>query len=94
MTRLYGKPMRSSVEAVLDELEINGGLKYYKVLIANDKKARVIAVGEDRESWGGTECPVVAIQMIKVNGKWKAESYTVVNSLMRNKDSFTLPPYW
>lgn len=94
LTKIYGKTMRAPVERVIEELKFNGGLRYFRVLSCNGKKARVIAVGQDNEDWGGTEQPVVAINLVKSGNSWSAESYNVVNSLARNKDSYTLPPYW
>lgn len=95
LTKLYGQGMKEPIEGVLDELQVSDGLRYYRVIRYSGKEARVIAVGEEKESWGGTEQPVVAISM-KKNGKgqWVADSYTVVNSLKRNEDSMTFPPYW
>ncbi|HRF60747.1 MAG TPA: hypothetical protein PLH94_12655 [Fimbriimonadaceae bacterium] len=94
LTRLYGKGMKEPIVAVLDDLKVNGGLRYYRVVSCWHDKARVIAVGTDQESWGGTENPVVAITMRKKDGNWSAESFAVVNSLKRNEDSMTFPPYW
>jgi|GEM_PF-4600874 len=58
LTRLYGKGMKEPIVAVLvavlDDLKVNGGLRYYRVVSCWHDKARVIAVGTDQESWGGT----------------------------------------
>ncbi len=94
LTKIYGKRMRAPVEKVIDELKINGGLRYFRVITCSGTKARVVAVGQDNEDWGGTEQPVVAINLSKHGTEWSADSYNVVNSLARNKDSYTLPPYW
>lgn len=94
LTRLYGKNMQAPVEGVIQELQFNGGLRYFRILSYNGKKARVVAVGQDNQDWGGTEQPVVAINLVKSGNRWTAESYNVVNSLARNKDSYTLPPFW
>jgi hypothetical protein len=95
LTKLYGQGMKEPVEGVLADLDVNGGLRYYRVIRYGNGTARVIAVGEDRENWGGTEQPVIAITLKKAkNGEWAADSYTVVSSLKRNADSMTFPPYW
>ncbi len=94
LTRMYGKAMNGAVEQVIDELKINDGLRFYRVLTCWHEKARVIAVGQERANWGGTERPVIAISMVKTSKGWTADSYTIVNSMERNKDSVTLPPYW
>jgi len=94
LTKLYGRGMSTPIQEVMAELDIDGGLRYYRVITCYNNRARVVAVGQDNENWGGTEQPVVAINMRKENGEWQAESFNVVNSLNRNKDSYTFPPYW
>lgn len=95
LTKMYGQGMKPAVEGVMDDLDVNGGLRYYRVIRYGSDKARVIAVGEDKENWGGTEQPVIAIQMKRnKKGEWVADTYSVVNSLKRNEDSMTFPPYW
>lgn len=95
LTKMYGDGMKEPVEAVLEDLDVNGGLRYYRVIRYSQNGARVVAVGEDKESWGGTEQPVIAITMKKTDkGEWAADSYVVVNSLKRNADGMTFPPYW
>lgn len=94
MTRIYGKGMEEPLQGVMSELKVVDGLKYYKVLLVRGDTARVVAVGEDRESWGYRDQAIVAVSLEKDGGAWSAKSYTVVNSVKRNADSYTLPPYW
>jgi len=94
LTRGYGKPMETAVQTVIDDLGCDEGIKYYKVIRLMPKKARVIAVGIERASWGGTETPVVAITLIRNDDEWKVDEYNVVTSMDRNEDSMTFPPYW
>lgn len=94
LTRAVGSNMEARVKQVLSELEIPGGLQFYRVIGYSGKRARVIAVGLEYESWGGADRPVVAITMGRSGNGWRAESYTVVTSSKRNMDGSTLPPYW
>ncbi len=93
-TRTIGKGMKPEVERVLQEAGIEGKLLYYKVLIPNSKSARVLAVAEEKESWGGMDHPTLKISMRKEGGEWKAESYRITNSSVRGVESVELPPYW
>lgn len=94
LTRAYGKPMLPAVETVIDEIGCDEGMKYYKVIRYSSEAARVIAVGIESASWGGTENPVVAITLTRKDGDWKVEEYNIVTSMERNEDSLTFPPYW
>lgn len=94
LTRGYGKPMEPAVQRVIDDIGCDGGVKYYKIIRLMPQQARVIAVGIENASWGGTENPVVAITLSKMDDDWKVEQYNVVTSMDRNEDSMTFPPYW
>jgi len=94
LTKVYGEPMQETVEAVLAELKINRGLKFYRVITCNGTTARVIAVGEEDVAWGSTERPVVAMTLQKNGDDWEAVEWNVVFSIDRNEDSTSLPPYW
>jgi hypothetical protein len=94
MTKLYGEQMQETVEAVLAELKVNRGLKFYRVLTCDGKTARVVAVGEEDVAWGSTERPVIAMTLEKKGRDWEAIAWNVVSSVDRNEDSTSLPPYW
>lgn len=94
LTRIEGKQMQAAVAEVFDTLEVTEGMSYFRVLTLWKDRARVIAVGTDKEDWGGTDRAVVAISLKRTSGTWVADSYNVVQSLKRNRDGFTFPPYW
>jgi hypothetical protein len=94
MTRLVGGPMKGAVTNALDDAEVGGDLKYYKVIRYTGASARVIAVTEGTASWGGTDKPVVAMTLTKDGEKWKVDSYLIVSSFQSGQDGFTFPPYF
>jgi hypothetical protein len=94
LTRCVGDPMKHAVNSGLDDAEVGGDLKYFKVIFYNGTKARVIAVTEGTASWGGTDNPVVAMTLVKDGQKWTVDSYRVVASFKSGEDGFTFPPYY
>jgi hypothetical protein len=94
MTRLVGDPMKHAVNEALDDAEVGGDLKYFKVILYNGSTARVIAVTEGTADWGGTDKPVVAMTLAKEGQSWKVDSYRIVSSFKSGEDGFTLPPFF
>lgn len=94
LTRRYTKDMKQAVLDGMDDAGIVGELRYFRVISAKDTTARVIAVAVENQDWGGTERPVVAITLKKDNKGWRSDSFLVVNSISRNADSYTFPPYY
>ncbi|HVL38406.1 MAG TPA: hypothetical protein VM328_03345 [Fimbriimonadaceae bacterium] len=94
MTRVVGTKLKAAVEDSFAGVGIRGDLQYYKVVSYNGRKARVIAVGEERQEWGGTDRPVVAFTMVRKGEDWESDSYNVVYSDRLSRDGTTLPPYW
>src|ERR1051325_6945753 len=93
-TRMFGASMKEAVADAVDEAGINGPLLYYKVLFYQGNKARVLALGEEKQSWGGMDHPTLQMTLVKNDNKWKAESYNIIYSENRNLDGVVLPPYW
>lgn len=93
-TRIFGDKMKEAVEDTVYEAGIEGPLLYYKVLFYQGEKARVLAIGEEKQNWGGTDHPAMQMTLVKKEGKWEAESYNIIYSDNRNLDGVVLPPYW
>lgn len=93
-TQIFGEKMKDAVEDAVYEAGIDGPLLYYKVLFYQGEKARVLAIGEEKQSWGGTDHPAMQMTLVKKEGKWTAESYNIIYSDNRNLDGVVLPPYW
>ena len=94
MTQWKGAPLSAAIHEVCDGVTKEGRFQYFKVLTCDETKARVIAVNKEKSFWGGDERSVMAINLVKTNGKWEATEFNWVYSDQRNKDSVTLPPYW
>lgn len=94
LTRRFAGEMKQAVLDGMDDAGIVGGLNYFRVISAKNDTARVIAVATENQDWGGTERPVVAITLKKDKKGWRSDTYLVVNSISRNADSYTFPPYY
>lgn len=94
LSRQRGAEMQDAVASVLESEKVNEGLRYFRVVSMRGDRARVVAVGLERETTGFTERPVFAITLVRGDDGWEVEDYTVVHSLSRNADGASLPPYW
>jgi hypothetical protein len=96
LTKLYAIKMQKAVVQGFDSAPIDGPLKFYKIVWYTGDTAKAIAVGEEKESWGGTDRPLVAITLKhdKDSDDWKCDSYRLVYSSRQNKDGMSFPPYW
>ncbi|HSI73207.1 MAG TPA: hypothetical protein VK934_08510 [Fimbriimonas sp.] len=94
LTKVVGKDMEKAIKSAYHDGPIDGKMEYYKVRWYTGKSAQALAVGTERAQWGGTDRPVMGINLEKgPDGKWFAESYKLIYSDRRNKDGFVIPPY-
>ncbi|MCC7230759.1 MAG: hypothetical protein IT203_10230 [Fimbriimonadaceae bacterium] len=95
LTRFVVKGIEKPMKEAYANVEINGPIQYYKVIWYTGKTAKVIAVGLEKQTWGGTDRPLAAFNMKKdAKGKWSCDSYRLVYSDNKNKDGISFPPYW
>ncbi|MCC7434842.1 MAG: hypothetical protein IT363_09170 [Methanoregulaceae archaeon] len=94
LTRSAGPDLKEAVLEGLSDAGVNGTLAYYRVVKRTADSCRIVAVMTEKQDWGGTERPVVAITAKKDAKGWHSDSYIVVNSISRNADSYTFPPYY
>ena len=94
MTRWHGPELDKAINAAVPELPVTGNLIYYKVTSFSGDKARVMAVFSEKLEWGGTDHPQYALNMEKEGGKWKTESFKVLNSERLNEETYVFPVYW
>lgn len=94
LTRRAGPDLKDAVIQGLNDAGIDGSLAYYRVVKQTGNTCRIVAVVTENQDWGGTERPVVAITAKKDEKGWKSDTYLVVNSVSRNADSYTFPPYY
>lgn len=93
LTRLYGQSMKTAIDSGITDSDIAGEVVFYKVQWLWKDKARAIVVAED-EDRGWKEHVVLILDLSRKGNKWEAGSMKVVNSLNRNEDGNTFPPYY
>jgi hypothetical protein len=93
LTRVFGQDMEGAIKRAYRDGPIDGKMLYYKVRWFTGSTAQALVVGEERANWGGTDRPVMSVNLEKKDGKWAAESYKLVYSDRKNKDGLVLPPY-
>jgi hypothetical protein len=94
LTHTVGKDMKAAVKDGFIQAGIEGPMSYYKVVSTQGTKARAIAIGEEKENWGGSDRVIVSVSVVKKGKRWEVDSYKVVHSANRNQDGFQFPPYW
>lgn len=93
ITALYLKPMEPAIMKAYRAAPITAKLHYVRLTWYTGDKAKAIVVGEERESWGGTDRPIIGVDLKKTGNSWEALSFTVLYSDRLNKDSLVIPPY-
>jgi len=95
LTALYGAKMKAAVQDAYDGSEIEGPMHYFRIIgYRPDKEALALVIGSEKESWGGTDRPIVTVHLVKQGESWKADSYKIVSCDRLNKDGYAFPPYW
>jgi hypothetical protein len=95
LTSFVVKDIEKSVKYYYSNVDLEGPMQFYRVIWYTTDKARVVAVGKERQPWGGTDRPVVSFNLVKSpEGKWECKTYRLVYSDKRNRDGITFPPYW
>lgn len=94
LTRTVGVRMKDVVGQCYDSTDFSGPMLYYKVVFYTGTKAKVVAIGEERQNWGGMDHPVVAMNLVREDDAWKIDTYRIVESDRLNKDGITYPPFW
>jgi hypothetical protein len=96
LTRYVAKDVEKVVKDSYTGVDVNGPMRFYRVIWYTGENATVVAVGKEPQSWGGTDRPVVSFKLAK-NGEgngWECVSYRMVYSDRLNKDGISFPPYW
>lgn len=95
LTKTYGAKMKDAIADAYDSSEIQGPMHYYRIIgYRPDKEATAIVIGSEKESWGGTDRPIVSVHLVKEGDAWKADSCTIVACQRLNRDGYDFPPYW
>lgn len=95
LTRFVVKGMEKPIREAYEGVEINGPMQFYRIVWYTGSEAKVVAVGKEPQTWGGTDRPLATFNMIKdAKGNWECKNYKLVYSDNNNRDGFSFPPYW
>lgn len=95
LTKVVVKGMEKPIKEAYSNVDISGPMQFYRVIWFTGSKAKVIAVGKERQTWGGTDRPLASFNMKKDSkGNWTCENYRLVYSDNKNRDGISFPPYW
>lgn len=94
LTQTVGKSMTKAIKEGYDSVDINGPMQTSKVIWYTPHSAKVIVIGLEKVSWGGTDRPIAVLNLKKDGLNWKVDSYRLVYSDRLNKDGISFPPYW
>ncbi|MFI5384657.1 MAG: hypothetical protein ACHQ50_00905 [Fimbriimonadales bacterium] len=95
LTGLYGNNMKAAIEDAYGGSDIQGPMHYFRIIgYRPDKEATALVIGSERESWGGTDRPILSVHLVKEGDKWTADTYEIVACDRLNKDGYAFPPYW
>jgi hypothetical protein len=95
LTQLYGTKMKTAIQDAYDSCDVQGPMHYFRIIgYRPDKEATALVIGSEKESWGGTDRPIVTVHLVDEGGKWTADSYKIVACERLSKDGYAFPPYW
>jgi hypothetical protein len=92
-TRMYGDDFSEAVDEVIADIDINGGLEYYKVTFHSSTSARVIAVAYDEQVYGNDR-PILSIALTNGENGWQVDDYRFISKFDKGHDGVSIPPYW
>jgi len=94
LTAWHGKELDHAIKEAFPEVPCTGTLMYYKVRSFSDTSATVMAVGNEKLDWGGTDHPQYKLTLENKGKGWKVTSYNVWNSERLNIETYVFPVYW
>lgn len=95
MTKAVGKNLEHAIKTAYLSSPVGTKAKYqyYRVTWYTGSTAKAIAVGEEKANWGGTDRPVIGVDLKREGLTWKPTAYSVIWSDRLNKDGLVMPPY-
>jgi hypothetical protein len=94
LTRIFGKDMEKAVQAGYMDVPIDGPLRYYKVTKISKNKAKVLVIAKEKQEWGGTDTPMITLNLEKKAGGWRSTSFKILNSERLDRETYVFPVYW
>jgi hypothetical protein len=93
VTKLYSKPMEPALQKAFATSPIRGKIQYWRVTWYTGSTAKALIVGKERLGWGGTDRPVLGVDLIRDKKNWRIKGLNVIWSDRLNKDGLVIPPY-
>ena len=72
---------------------ITGKLVSTKILSCTGDRATALLIGQEKESWGGHDRPVVKLSLVRKGTTWRVEGAKVLRSVRLGRDEMVFPPY-
>lgn len=97
LTKKHGTGMEKAVKEALTDAgiaDLRKNFSYFKVLRGGEKEASIVAVANEKGTFGEPERTVVLVQLKKGAKGWNPVTFEFINSYKRQKDAATFPPYW
>lgn len=92
LTRSVGSLLAPTIKHAYQAADINGKMRYYRVVFYTKDTARAYAFGDEKDH-GFDDHPVLLVIMKREGTKWIIDDSQVVVSDRLNKDMLVLPPY-
>lgn len=93
-TAIYKKDFDDGVFLASEKGFLEGDLLYYKVRIPFGSTAKIVAVTEIVEDWGGTYRNLYDLEFKRDGSEWHLSAVVPVNTKDGDAAGFTVPPYW
>lgn len=93
-TAIYKEKFDDGVYLASDKGYMEGDLLYYKVRIPFGNTAKIVAVTEIVEDWGGTYRNLYDLEFERNGNGWQLSAVIPINTKDGDAAGFTVPPYW
>jgi hypothetical protein len=95
LTKAVGKKIEPAIKTAYlsSPLGRKAKYQYFRITWYTGSMAKAIAVGEERANWGGTDRPVLGVDLVRDGTTWKPKAFSVIWSDRLNKDGLVMPPY-
>ena len=94
VTKMVGKDMEPAIKKAFISSPLRmDKIQYYRVNWYTGSSAKAIVVATEKLGWGGTDRPILSVDLVKEKNYWKAKAFQVVWSDRLNKDNLVMPPY-
>jgi hypothetical protein len=93
-TARYGKEFKGDVEYAAEKGLLDGDFAYIKVRYPFGDTARVIAVTDAKDTWGGVYRNTYNLEFERTDDGWHLREIDALNTKDGDAAGFSVPPYW